>query len=151
MGPHSARDAAAGCGFSGRRVQNDVPTRGVGKRENRMKKFLMVWVLVLCGGVFAGSAEGARERTSLVREASYEDDEDNCGAEGYVCAAGRECIDYKCTPAWLEIEDMGAPDERHSAAAGMLGGKFVVFGGCSTTSGDYPALSSSGVYDPAMD
>ena len=116
-----------------------------------MKKFLMVWVLVLCGGVFACSAEDARERTSLVREASYEDDEDNCGAEGYVCAAGRECIDYKCTPAWLEIEDMGAPDERHSAAAGMLGGKFVVFGGCSTTSGDYPALSSSGVYDPAMD
>lgn len=118
-----------------------------------MKKLLWVVLVTLVGALsLSCSSEQSGERTSLARDASYEDDEDNCGAEGYVCVAGRTCVDYRCDPPWIEIEDMGAPTDRGAAAAGFIDGKYIVFGGCAAAPpGSTGALSSSGIYDPEYD
>lgn len=79
---------------------------------------------------------------------SLADDEENCGAVGYACQFGRECIDYRCEPAWLSIEDSGQPFERGGHAAAMIDGKFVVMGGCASLTPNDPAEASTGVYDP---
>jgi hypothetical protein len=83
--------------------------------------------------------------------ALYEDDESNCGAEGYACVGGRECVESVCSPAWIEMEDDGAPAGRAKAGAAFLDGKYVLLGGCSTVSTQNAALTSSVSYDLSND
>lgn len=78
-------------------------------------------------------------------------DENNCGAVGYVCAGGRECISGICSPAWLEMSTVDAPAARGYAASANLDGAYVVAGGCTTTEPESAADSSAASYDPSTD
>lgn len=75
--------------------------------------------------------------------------EEHCGACGYECVNGRECVEGRCTPAWQTIAVYGAPKPRSSHAAAFAAGKFIVFGGTLTWDG--PALATGGAYDPVSD
>lgn len=106
-------------------------------------KILIVLALTACG------SQGAIEETGVSRKAVVDDDE-NCGAEGYACVDGRTCIDSICSPAWITMETMGAPDARGAASAAFIDGKYVLMGGCETTSTD-PALDTVVSYDISND
>lgn len=70
----------------------------------------------------------------------------NCGALGYTCVNGRDCVNSVCTPAWQTITTTNAPAARGFAAAAPLGGSYVVSGGCN---GD-GALDSTAAYNPLL-
>ncbi len=112
-----------------------------------MKFPLMFAALV----VACGSPSQGGDRHGTRTAALYEDDEMNCGAEGYACVGGRECVSSRCEPAWIEMEDDGAPTPRGKAGAGVVDGKYVVFGGCTSTVGTPSAEASGGKYDPSND
>lgn len=78
-----------------------------------------------------------------------EEDESNCGAESYSCLNGRECLEGRCTPAWQPIEDDGAPAGRYAAAAAEFEGRYVITGGCVTSTD--VATSDASAYDPSTD
>lgn len=71
----------------------------------------------------------------------------NCGAVGYTCLNGRDCVGGVCVPAWQDISVANAPSPRGFAAAGTVGGSYVVSGGCDESG----ALASTAAYDPATD
>jgi hypothetical protein len=73
----------------------------------------------------------------------------HCGACGYACVNGRQCVDGRCTPAWQPISTVGAPDARGYHAAAFVAGKYVVFGGSIEYDG--PAIDTAGAYNPDTD
>lgn len=73
----------------------------------------------------------------------------NCGACGYACVHGRNCVASRCAPAWQTITTVNEPTPRTGHAAAALGGKLYVVGGGSSSSS--AALDTGGIYDPAAD
>lgn len=78
-------------------------------------------------------------------------DEQNCGALGYVCQGGRECLAGRCSPAWLELDDFEAPTARGAHAAVYFDGRFYIMGGCSSPNPYDPTEVSTAAYDLATD
>lgn len=83
--------------------------------------------------------------------ADLTDDPNNCGAIGYVCKNGRDCVDGRPYPAWQIISETDAPEFRGKAQAVMYDGKFVVMGGCPVIEGDSTPSTTAGMYDPSND
>lgn len=106
-----------------------------------------VLVALVCA-CSANNDENVSMEIGTARQALFEDDEENCGAEGYQCVGGRECVDSRCTPAWIGMDTTDSPSARGFAGAGLLEGNYVVMGGC-TESGD--AQSDAYSYDLAND
>lgn len=79
-----------------------------------------------------------------------ESDEANCGAEGYECKNGRECVDGRCTPEWMPLETTGAPSGRFAASATEFEGQYVITGGCTSTS-EAAASPDASAYNVAND
>ncbi len=73
----------------------------------------------------------------------------NCGACGYACVHGRNCVAARCAPAWQTITTVNEPTPRTGHAAAGLGGKLYVFGGGASASST--ALDTGGIYDPTAD
>ncbi len=73
----------------------------------------------------------------------------NCGACGYGCVHGRNCVASRCAPAWQTITTVNEPTPRTGHAAAGLGGKLYVFGGGASASS--AALDTGGIYDPTTD
>jgi hypothetical protein len=71
----------------------------------------------------------------------------NCGACGNACPAGRTCSAGVCTPGWLAVATASAPPPREMAAAAWIGSGVFVWGG-SDGSAD---LGDGGVYHDATD
>jgi hypothetical protein len=88
---------------------------------------------------------------SNVAFADLTDDPNNCGQTGYVCLAGRDCVDSVCTPAWIEISETDAPEFRGKAQATVFDNKFVVLGGCPIIEGDSSPSTTAGTYDLSND
>lgn len=109
-----------------------------------MKKYLILVLTLAC------NSSGEPKPLGNTQKALYEDDEFNCGAEGYECVGGRTCIDSVCTPAWIEMEDDGAPSARGYASAASLDGKYMMMGGCDSTSPS-SALDDVYIYDLSND
>jgi hypothetical protein len=72
----------------------------------------------------------------------------DCGACGYACVHGRDCVSGRCTPAWLPLETTNAPEPRSAHAAVTVDGKFIVLGGTLTGAA---AVNTSAAYDLASD
>ncbi len=110
----------------------------------RYASFLLL-LLCSCSSV-------AHEPAGSSSQSLYEDDEENCGALGYACVGGRECVESRCAPAWLPMVVQDAPTPRGGAEAVSIDGKYVVFGGCSVPAGSHSqAESSAALYDPESD
>lgn len=105
-----------------------------------MKYSLFIFVFICA----CSSADG---NIGSSKQALYESDDNNCGALGYACVAGRTCTNSRCAPAWISMETEGSPSARGFASAAFLDGKYVLFGGCDSTSGTPAALSSGVTYD----
>ena len=125
-----------------------------------MKKLISSLVLVLVGVTASCSVSndgsGGQNTTSSATKPvlipqDYTDDDDNCGAAGWVCQGGRTCTDSLCSPAWLEMSETDAPDFRAKGGAGYINDTFVVFGGAASNALDGTPLATAGAYDPSTD
>lgn len=77
----------------------------------------------------------------------------NCGACGYACVGGRHCSSGLCSPAWLPMTTLNAPDARTTQGA-VVAGQLIVAGGDVVCTGGPPATTSLGTaaaYDPSTD
>lgn len=101
-------------------------------------------ILAGCGGKVDEQSMSATAHIDL------ETDEANCGSIGYACLHGRECISAKCFPAWQEISSTDAPTPRVTASAATMGGKYVIFGGCTALEVQ-GAERTGAAYDPSTD
>jgi hypothetical protein len=102
------------------------------------------------GGASAGAGGMPPVCTACGVECVFlETDEANCGACGYACVNGRECVAGRCTPEWQPISTVGAPAARSGHAGAFLDGRFYVFGGSLTWDG--PRVATAGAYDPVTD
>lgn len=110
---------------------------------------LLVSILSLCGlPACSGGEGGALDNISVVSSPlDFTNDPENCGATGYACVGGRDCVDSVCSPAWIVISDIDAPSERRYAASAELNGQYVIYGGCALSS----AFDDGFAYDPATD
>lgn len=116
-----------------------------------MKKILfLIAVLVGC----ASSAEQRYHNNDVSNKKSaldLTDDPDNCGVEGYQCVGGRTCVSSRCSPSWIGMTTTGAPSARGMAAAGSINNKFIMTGGCESTTPYSSPSSTSYSYDPSLD
>lgn len=105
------------------------------------------------GGKDSGSKDAGRDASdSGLLDAGCGDltaSNANCGACGYACVHGRNCVAARCAPAWQTITQVGEPTPRTGHAAAALGGKLYVVGGGASASSS--ALDNGGIYDPVTD
>lgn len=73
----------------------------------------------------------------------------HCGACGYACLHGRECIQGRCTPAWVSVTQTGAPSPRFRHGASLINGQVLLSGGANTN--NTGAMSDAYFYDPKTD